>query len=69
MSAYFEELDYCPTPIGALSLRRRQNLKLNVDMFEIKLGRESLMTSLITASEIALARFGLEALDGEGPLA
>ncbi|WP_244500846.1 hypothetical protein [Methyloceanibacter marginalis] len=61
MSALFEELDYCPTPIGALSLRRRRDLKLDVDVFEIKLGDESLMSSLFTASEIALARLGLAA--------
>lgn len=62
MSTLFEELDYCPTPIGAVSLRRRRDLKLDVDVFEIRLGDESLMTSLFTASEIALARLGLAAL-------
>lgn len=62
MSVLFEELDYCPTPIGAVSLRRRRDLKLGVDVFEIKLGDESLMTSLFTASEIALARLGLAVL-------
>ena len=67
MSAYFEELDYCPTPMGALTLRRRRDLKLDVDVFEIRLGDESLMTSLFTASEIALARLGLAALAGVGP--
>ena len=38
MSALFEELDYRATPIGALSLRRRRELRLGVDVFEIKLG-------------------------------
>ena len=66
MSAAFEELDYCPTPLGALSLRRRRELKLGVDVFEIKLGEESLMSSLFTESEIALARLGLAGLRGEG---
>ena len=65
MSALFEELDYCPTPIGGLSLRRRRDLKLDVDVFEIKLGEESLMSSLFTESEIALARLGLADLRGE----
>ena len=65
MSAYFEELDYCPTPIGSLSLRRRRELKLGVDVFEIKLGDEYLMSSLFTESEIALARLGLAGLCGE----
>jgi len=65
VSALFEELDYRPTPIGALSLRRRKELRLGVDVFEIKLGDEFLMSSLFTASEIALARLGLAALDGD----
>ena len=68
MSALFEELDYCPTPMGPLTLRRRRDLKLDVDVFEIKLGDESLMSSLFTASEIALARLGLAALGDDGPL-
>lgn len=66
MSALFEELDYRPTPIGALSLRRRRELALGVDVFEIKLGDEFLMSSLFTASEIALARLGVDALAGDG---
>ncbi len=66
MSLYFEELDYRPTPIGALSLRRRRELSLGVDIFEIKLGDEFLMSSLFTASEIALARLGLAELSGTG---
>ncbi len=66
MSVHFEELDYRPTPIGALSLRRRRELSLGVDVFEIKLGDEFLMSSLFTASEIALARLGLAELSGTG---
>jgi spermidine synthase len=62
MSAQFEELDFRPTPIGALSLRRRRELKLGVDVFEVKLGDEFLMSSLFTESEIALARLGLAGL-------
>ncbi|MBK1622661.1 hypothetical protein [Afifella marina] len=64
MSALFAELDYRPTPIGPISLRRRRELKLGVDIFEIKLGEEFLMSSLFTASEIALARLGIAALVG-----
>ena len=66
MSVHFEELDYRATPIGALSLRRRREPKLGVDVFEIKLGDEFLMSSLFTASEIALARLGLGELSGNG---
>ncbi len=65
MSALFEELDYRPTPIGAVSLRRRKELRSGIDVFEIKLGDEFLMSSLFTASEIALARLGLATLAGD----
>ena len=65
MSRFFEELDYRPTPIGALTLRRRWQLSLGVDVFEIKLGDEHLMSSLFTASEIALAELGLAVLAGD----
>jgi len=66
MTAAFEELDYRPTPIGALSLRRRRDLTLGIDIFEIKLGEEFLMSSMFTASEIALAELGLAELSGTG---
>src|ERR1700712_4474476 len=66
MSLDFEELDYRETPIGGLSLRRRRELKLGVDVFEIKLGDEFLMSSLFTASEIALADLGLAGLTSTG---
>src|ERR1700710_1666502 len=63
MSVYFEELDYRPTPIGALSLRRRRSLSTGLYVYEIKLGDEYLMSSQFTAAEIELARLGLAALD------
>jgi spermidine synthase len=62
MSVYFEELDFRPTPLGVLSLRRRRQLSTGVDIYEIKLGDEFLMSSLFTVAEIALARLGLAAL-------
>src|ERR1700742_1095513 len=62
MSANFEELDYRPTPIGVLSLRRRRSLTSGLDIYEIKLGDEFLMSSQFTAAEIELARLGLSAL-------
>lgn len=65
MSRLFEELDYRPTPIGALVLRRRHEARLGVDILEIKLGEEHLMSDLFTASEIALADLGLAACEGE----
>lgn len=62
MSKLFEELDYQPTPIGPISLRRRRILSLDTDVFEVMLGDEHLMSSLFTASEIELARLGLAEL-------
>lgn len=66
MNLDFEELDYQVTPIGALILRRRRERSLGVTVWEIKLGDAFLMSSLFTASEIALARLGLAALGGDG---
>lgn len=66
MSKLFEELDYQVTDIGAVSLRRRRILSLDKDVWEVLLGEEHLMSSLFTASEVALARLGLAAL-GEAP--
>jgi spermidine synthase len=63
MSVFFEELDYRPTPIGALSLRRRRSPSSGVDVYEIKLGDEFLMSSQFTLAEIELARLGLAVLD------
>ncbi len=62
MSVYFEELDFRPTPMGVLSLRRRRHLTTGVDVYEIKLGDEFLMSSQFTTAEIELARLGLAAL-------
>ena len=62
MSVYFEELDFRPTPMGVLSLRRRRQLGSGLDVYEIKLGDEFLMSSLFTVAEIELARIGLAAL-------
>ena len=63
MSVYFEELDFRPTPMGVLSLRRRRQLDSGLDVYEIKLGDEFLMSSLFTVAEIALARIGLATLE------
>ncbi|MHC8493041.1 polyamine aminopropyltransferase [Thalassospira sp. SM2505] len=63
MSLLFKELDYRPTPMGVLSLRRRRELSLDIDVYEIKLDDEYLMSSLFTDAEIALADLGLAELD------
>ena len=68
MNRLFEELDYQPTSIGPISLRRRRELRLNVDVLEIMLGDEHLMSDLFNTSEIALAKIGLDAIAGEAGL-
>lgn len=66
MSARFEVLDWSETPIGVISLRRRIEPSLNIDVYEVKLGDEFLMSSLFTAAETALARLGLaQAIDAD----
>lgn len=65
MSELFKEIDYRDTPIGPISLRRRRLMSLNTDVFEIILGDEHLMSSLFTASEIALSKLGVAELSGE----
>jgi len=42
MHVDLEELDYRPTPIGELVLRRRREPALGIDLFEVKLGDEYL---------------------------
>lgn len=65
MSRIFEELDYQQTPMGELILRRRLVPTLNnLEIFEVKLGEEFLMSSLFHAAEDALADLGLAELRG-----
>lgn len=65
MSARLEELDFQPTPMGDLTLRRRRDDALGVEIFEVKLGEEYLMSSLFTVAEEALADLGLAAVAGD----
>jgi spermidine synthase len=67
MNIDFEELDYRKTPMGELILRRRMQLSLGIEVYEVKLGDEYLMSSLFTAGEIALAELAISGLGG-GPL-
>ena len=62
----FEELDYAPTPLGPVSLRRRREPRLDRDVLEVLLRDEHLMSDVFTASEVALADLALERLDGDG---
>ena len=64
MSARFEELDWSPTPIGEVSLRRRRDPVTGIDIFEVKLGDQFLMSSLFTVAEIELAQRALARLPG-----
>ncbi|MGR4880321.1 spermidine synthase [Streptomyces sp. LARHCF249] len=59
MSARFEEIDWRPTPLGDISLRRRRDPASGDDVYEVKLGDEFLMSSLFVEGEIALTRLGL----------
>ncbi len=61
----FEELDWRQTPIGEISLRRRLEPTLQVEVHEVLLGEEYLMSSLFTVAEVELARLGLAAARGE----
>ena len=66
MTRRIEELDFQQTPMGELVLRRRLEPSLGVEVFEVILGEEHLMSTLFTAGEVALAVLGLAALDGTG---
>lgn len=68
MSLRFEELDWRPTPMGEISLRRRREPVSGADVHEVKLGDEFLMSSLFTAGEVALAELGLAAHPADGGL-
>ncbi len=64
MSARFEELDWRETPMGAISLRRRREPLSEVDVYEVKLDDEYLMSSLFTVAEVEVARLALAWVDG-----
>ena len=64
VSSRFEELDWRETPLGEISLRRRLEPTLQVEVYEAKLGDEFLMSSLFTTSEIALAELALDRICG-----
>jgi spermidine synthase len=63
MSARFAELGWARTPIGEVSLRRRIDPTTSIEVYEVKLGDEYLMSSMFTVAEEELARLGLAALD------
>lgn len=66
MKPLFEELDFRPTPIGDLILRRRRMAMLDdLIVYEVLLGNGYLMSSLFHEVEEALADLGLAAVEGE----
>lgn len=65
MNEPLRELGFAQTPIGEVSLRLRRDPKVpGVDLYEIKLGDEFLMSSLFHAAEDALAVLGLAPFRG-----
>jgi spermidine synthase len=66
MRPLFEELDFRPTPLGDLILRRRRMAMLDdLIVYEVLLGDAFLMSSLFHDVEEALADLGLAATEGE----
>ena len=66
MGFLYEELDFRPTPIGDLMLRRRRMPQFGErDIYEVKLGEDFLMTSLFHEAESQLAKLGLGTLEKE----
>ena len=64
MSKRFEELAFHSTRMGDISLRRRFDPALGIEVYEAKLDDEFLMSSAFTTAEIALARLGLDRVIG-----
>ena len=63
MKPRLQELAWRSTPLGELTLRRRVEPTLGIDVYEVKLGEEFLMSSLFTVAEEELARLVLSQLD------
>ncbi|MEL0636890.1 spermidine synthase [Marinomonas sp. TI.3.20] len=66
MPPLFEELDSQDSPLGEISLRRRQIPAFgDRDIYEVKLGEEFLMSSMFVEAEEALSTLGLEQVKGD----
>jgi len=66
MSLNYEELDFRSTPLGDLMLRRRRLTQLGgLDIYEVKLGEDFLMSSLFHEAESQLSKLGLGVLEKE----
>ena len=63
----FEELDYIETDLGAISLRRRSEPRLDgLIIYEVKLNDEFLMSSLFVEAEEQLSTLALKRLRMNG---
>lgn len=65
MRPRLEEIDWQETPLGPITLRRRLEPKLKVDVYEVRLGDEYLMSSLFTVAETQLAHLALPEAAGK----
>ncbi len=64
MSLNYEELDFRSTPLGDLMLRRRRLIQLGgLDIYEVRLGEDFLMSSLFHEAESQLSKLGLKVLE------
>ena len=61
----FEELASQETRLGLITLRRRIDPQIGVEIYEVKLDDEFLMSSLFTVAERELASMGLAATPGD----
>ncbi|GIF15783.1 spermidine synthase [Actinoplanes teichomyceticus] len=62
MPSRFAELGWASTRLGEISLRRRREPITGIEVYEVKLGDEYLMSSMFTVAERELARLGLAML-------
>lgn len=58
-----EELGWARTPVGEITLRRRFDRVSGIEVYEVKLDDEFLMSSQFTVVEVALAQLGLAAVE------
>ncbi len=65
ISRRFEELASQETRLGLITLRRRIDPQIEVEIYEVKLDDEFLMSSLFTVAERELATLGLAAVPGQ----
>lgn len=64
MQPSFKVIDYQDTPLGPVMLRKRKMMTLdNLEVYEIMLGQDFLMSSLFTVVEEALSTLGMAATE------